>query len=148
MGRLQYHKCDINLPPVIPSLVVQLIQHLRNVMMTIIGDDVVISLLKFFVGPGQSIVPLLRRVSIMIELEILQGTAKGKLSRMHPPSSYKIKDSSIGFADAGVADAREAASDAGQCGPNDAVRIAVVLDVNLHVDLELRLHMIMISDKK
>lgn len=60
MSCLQDHECDIYLSPVVPSLVVQLIQHLRNVVVTIIGHDVVISILKFFVGSDQGIVPFLR----------------------------------------------------------------------------------------
>lgn len=109
MGCLQDHKSDVNLSPVVLSLVVQLIQQLRNVVVAIIGHDVVISFLKFFVGSGQGIVPFLRRVLIMIEDQILQGAAKGKFSRMHSASTHEIKDGAVGFADSCVADAREAA---------------------------------------
>lgn len=56
---------------------------------------------------------------------------------MHSASPHKIKDSTVGLADTSVADARETAGDARKCGPDYAVGIAVVLDVDLHINLEL-----------
>ena len=59
---------------------------------------------------------------------------------MHRTHAYKIIDEAIGASYAGVSDAGEAAGDAGECSPNDAVGVSVIFWVDFHLYFEIHLH--------
>jgi hypothetical protein len=112
VSRFENHESNVDLAPIFPSFVSQLVEHLSYMMVAIVADEVVVGPLKFFICLVDGVVPFVGRVICMVEYEILEGTAEGQLTTMHGPHSHKVIDGSIRFADSSVANARQAASNA------------------------------------
>lgn len=136
----QHHQRNIHLPPILPPLISQLVQHLRHVVVTIIAHYVVVGSLKFFVGFVNGIVPLVGGVTAVVENEVFERATESQLPAVHGSHPHEIVDGAVGFADAGVADAGEAAGDAGEGRPDYGVGVAVVLYIDLHLDFDIFLH--------
>jgi hypothetical protein len=138
---LQDQQSDIHLAPITPSFIVQLAQHLSNVMVAIIYANVMIRPLKFLICTQNRIIPLLRCVVLVIEDHIFQRGSECQLSIVHRSPSHKIINSTIWPAYSSVTDTGHAAGDAGKSSPNNTVWISLLIDVHLHLHLKLWLHL-------
>jgi len=106
-------KGNIDLPPVCLALVCQIIQNLRDMVVAIISNYIMIGFAEHIICFLYGLVPLLWRVLIMVQYNIFDWGSECKFTRMHGPSPYEIIYCAVRSADAGVTDTWQAASEAG-----------------------------------
>ena len=129
----------IHLPPIPSSFVVQLIEHLGNVMVAIVAAQVVVCSLKCLIGPHDGLIPLLRSMLGMVQQHVLQRRSEAHLSMVHGPSRQEVINGAITLANASMANARNTASHARKSSPNHTVGVALIFYINLHLDLIISL---------
>jgi hypothetical protein len=77
----------------------------------------------------------------MVKNKVFEGTSEGQLAGMHGPHAYEVVNSSIRFTDTCMANAGEAAGNAGKSSPDDTVWESLLIDVHLHIHFKFRLHL-------
>lgn len=131
---------DIYLSPVVAALVLKLVQHLSHVMVAVVYHNVMICSFEFLVCAYNRLVPLVSSVLLMIKYNVFEGRTESQFTIMHRPHADKVIDQAIRASDSSVSDAGEAAGDAGECSPNDAVGVSVIFWVYFHLYFEIHLH--------
>jgi hypothetical protein len=145
VGGFEDHEGDVHLSPAVLPLVAELVEDFGDVMVAVVNDNVVVGPLEFFIGSQDGVIPLLRRELVVVEHKVLERTAEGQLSTVHGTHPHEVIDGAIRLADARVSDAGQAAGDAGKSRPDDAVRITMLGDINLHLNFKLRIHQYFIN---
>lgn len=140
MGTLQCQKCNINLSPVIFAFVLEVIESLCDMMMTIIYHNVMISSTKYLICFIYSLIPFLSWIFIMLQNQILQRSPKSQLTWMHGPTSNKIIDSTIGFTDASMSYTGETTSNTRKRSPDETVGVPMIGRINLHINFKISVH--------
>ena len=142
MCAFESQKCNIHLTPVIFSLVLQIIENLCYVMVTVVDDNIMVSLFKNCISIYDCLIPLIVRILIMIKDQIFEGRSKCKFSMMHGSSSDKVINGTIWFADSCMSDTRKTACYTRQWSPNQTKRIPMIMwiDFHLYSELVLGLH--------
>lgn len=77
MGGFKYQEGDVYLPPIALFLIVKLVEHLGDVVVTVVYAYVVVGSLEFSIGSGDGFVPLVCWIILMIKHKVFKRASEG-----------------------------------------------------------------------